>query len=78
MTFEKERTKIYADMGSTVAIGEVGKEIGRIWGLMDQQEKMEYEDAYKQDKARCDEEMKSYQPSQQFLDTKVRHDYMKA
>ena len=50
MTFVKERTKIVADMGSTVAIGEMGKEIGR----MDQQEKMEYEDAYKQDKARCD------------------------
>ena len=74
MTFVKERTKIVADMGSTVAIGEVGKEMGRIWGLMDQQEKMEYEDAYKQDKARCDEEMKSFQLSQQFLDTKVRRD----
>ena len=54
MIFVKERTKIVADMGSMVAIGEVGKEIGRIWGLMDQQEKMEYEDTYKQDKARCD------------------------
>ena len=39
---------------------------------MDQQEK-KYEDAFKKDKAKYEEEMKTYQPSQQFLDTKVRH-----
>ena len=74
----EERTKVVADMGSMVAIGEVGKEMGRRWGLMDQQEKLKYEDAYKKDKARYEEEMKTYQPSQQFLDRKVRHDDMKA
>ena len=72
MIFVKERTKIVADMGSTVAIGEVGKEMGRMWGLMDQHEK-KYEDAFKQDKARYDEERKKCQPCQGFLDTKVRH-----
>ena len=44
---------------------------------MDQQEKKKYEDAYMEDKARYEEEMKTYRPSQQFLDTKVKHN-MKA
>ena len=52
----EERTKIVADMWLTVAIGELGKEMGK--GLMDQQEKM-YEDAYKKEKARYEEEMKT-------------------
>ena len=75
---KEERPKVVAEMGSTVAIGEVGKEMGRRWGLMDQEEKKKFEDAYKEDKARYDEEMKTYQPSQQFLDKKVKHDDMKA
>ena len=32
---KEERPKVVADMGSTVTIGEVEKEMGRMWGLMD-------------------------------------------
>jgi len=69
-----ERAKVVAEMGSMVAIGEVGKEMGKRWGLMGQLEKSKYVEAYNEDKARYEEEMKTYQPSKQFLDMKVKHD----
>jgi len=39
-----------------------------------QLEKEKYAKAYNVDKARYEEEMKTYQPSKQFLDMKVKHD----
>jgi len=71
---KEERTKIVAEMGGMVAIGEVGKEMGRRWSLMDQQERKKYDEMYKEDKVRYEEQMKTYQPSKQFLETKMKHD----
>jgi len=77
MLFAKEeRIKVINEMGK-LATGDVGKEMGKRWGLMDQQERKKYEDAYMKDKARYVAEMKAYQPSQQFLDMKAKHDLAK-
>ena len=75
MFAREERRKVLAEMGNMV-VGEV-KEMGRRWGLMDQQAKEKYEAAYQRDKVRYEEEMRNYQPSQQFLDMKAKHDMLK-
>ena len=67
----EERKKVVAEMGK-MAVGDVGKEMGRRWGLLDQHLKEEYVAAYQKDKARYEEEMKNYQPSQQFLEMKAK------
>ena len=67
----EERKKVVAEMGN-MAVGEVGKEMGRRWGLLDQQSKEEFVAAYQKDKTRYEEEMKNYQPSQQFLEMKAK------
>ena len=41
MFAREERRKVLAEMGNMV-VGEVGKEMGRRWGLMDQQAKEKY------------------------------------
>ena len=46
--------------------------MGRRWGLLDSQAKLKYEAAFTSDKARYEEEMKNYQPSQQFLEMKAK------
>ena len=50
-----------------MAVFVVWKEMERRWGFLDQQSKEKYETAYQKNKARYGEEMKNYQPSQQFL-----------
>jgi len=67
----EERKKVVAEMGN-MAVGDMGKEMGRRWGLLDQQSKEEYVAAYQKDKARYEEEMKNYQPSQEFLQMKAK------
>ena len=63
-------------MGST-SVGDVGKEMGRRWGLLDSQAKEKYETAFTRDKARYKKEMKSNQPSQQFLEMKAKQALVK-
>ena len=70
----EERAKVVMDMGNSKAIGDVGKELGRRWGLIDQEGKKKYEEAFREDKARYEEEMKTYQPSNEFLERKAKHD----
>ena len=62
----EERPKVVVEMGN-IGLGQVGKEMGRRWNLLDKQIKERFEAAYIKDKARYEEEMKIYQPSQQFL-----------
>jgi len=72
---KEERRKVLGEMGN-IAMGEVSKEIGKRWGVLAKNEKERYEAAYLEDKARYGEEMKSYQPSQQFLDMRARQESM--
>jgi len=66
----EERAKVVAEMGN-LGLGQVGKEMGRRWSVLDTQTKEKYEAAYMTDKARYEEEKKIYQPSQQFLEMKA-------
>ena len=72
----EERVKVVAKMG-IMLVGDVGKEMRRRWGLLDSQAKEKYETAFTRDKARYAEEMKSYQPSQQFLEMKAKQALVK-
>ena len=67
----EEREKVVAEMGE-MPVGAVWKEMDRRWGLLDQQSKERFETAYQKDKTRYEEEMKNYQPSQEFLELKAK------
>ena len=54
-----------------IGVGEVGKEMGRRWGQLDEEGKEKYKAAFLKDKARYEEERKNYQPSEQFLEMKA-------
>ena len=72
----EERVKVVAKMG-IMPVGDVGKEMRRRWGLLDSQAKEKYETAFTRDKARYKKEMKSNQPSQQFLEMKAKQALVK-
>ena len=65
-----ERVKIKEDLGN-LSVAEVGKELGRRWTELNVESKAVYELASKQAKQRFDEEMKSYQPSEEFIKKKA-------
>ena len=49
----------------------VGKELGRRWAVLDKDRMGRYETIHMEAKARYEEEMKNYQPSQEFLEKKA-------
>jgi len=65
-----ERAKVQADLG-TQAVAEVGKELGRRWGELDTESRAEYQITSNKDKERFAEAMKSYKPSEEFLQKKA-------
>ena len=67
MLFAKtERPKVVAELGN-ISVGEVGKELGRRWALLDVDSKGNYEAAYREEKVRYEKEKENYQPSTWFL-----------
>jgi hypothetical protein len=66
-----ERAGVREALGGTSNMAEVGKELGRRWGELGPEAKVEYERVSKQDKERYDREMKDYQPSEEFLRKKA-------
>ena len=67
---EEERPRVREKLGN-ISVGEVEKELGRRWAVLDKDRKGRYETIHMEAKARYEEEMKSYQPSQQFLEKKA-------
>ena len=61
-----ERPKLVAELGN-ISVGEVGKELGRRWALIDVDSKGKYETAYREEKLRYEKEKENYQPSTWFL-----------
>ena len=59
-----------AELGN-ISVGEVGKELGRRWGLLDKDSKGKYETAHMEDKARYEQEKENYQQSNEFLEKKA-------
>jgi hypothetical protein len=49
-------------------IGQIGKELGKRWGVIKDCDKVKYEAMAKKDKERYDKAMKSYKPSKDFLE----------
>ena len=49
----------------------VGKELGRRWAVLDKDRMGRYETIHMEAKDRYEEEMKNYQPSQQFMEKKA-------
>jgi len=72
-----ERPKIVAELGN-ISVGEVGKELGRRWALLDVDSKGKYETAYREEKVRYEKEKENYQPSTWFLDQKKDFEERKA
>ena len=68
----EERPRVMAELGN-ISVGEVGKEMGRRWAGIDKDMKEKYETAHMEAKARYEQEMSNYQPSQQFLEKKAEH-----
>jgi hypothetical protein len=62
----EERPKVMAELGN-ISVGEVGKEMGRRWAVLDKDNKEKYETAHMEAKVRYEQEKKNYQPSQEFL-----------
>ena len=69
---EEERPRVMAELGN-ISVGEVAKELGRRWAVLDKDRKAMYETIHMEAKARYEEVMKNYQPSQQFLEKKAAH-----
>ena len=67
---EEERPRVREKLGN-ISVGEVEKELGRRWAVLDKDRKGRYETIHMEAKPRYKEEMKSYQPSQQFLEKKA-------
>ena len=65
-----ERVKVQEELG-TRAGPEVTKELGRRWGLLGAEEKNVYETTCKEAMEKYNEEMKTYQPSEEFLQQKA-------
>ena len=65
-----ERPKIIAELGPQ-SPAEIGKELGRRWAELDPESKAEYERVSKASKEKFEEEMKNYQPSEEFLRKKA-------
>ena len=61
-----ERPKLVAELGN-ISVGEVGKELGRRWALIDVDSKGKYETAYREEKLRYEKENENFQPSTWFL-----------
>ena len=59
MFANEERPKIRA-ANPDFGIGEIGKELGRLWGKMSAAEKKPFEALAKKDKARYEKEMEEY------------------
>jgi hypothetical protein len=66
---EEERPRVMAELGN-ISVGEVAKELGRRWAVSDKDRKGRYETIHMEAKARYEEEIKNYQPSQEFLKKK--------
>ena len=64
---EEERPRVREKLGNI----SVGKELGRRRAVLDKDRKGRYKTIHMEAKARYEEEMKSYQPSQQFLEKKT-------
>ena len=65
-----ERAKVQQYLG-TRAGPEVTRELGRRWGLLSAEEKTAYEKTFREAKEKYNEEMKTYQPSEEFLQQKT-------
>jgi len=61
---------VVAELGN-ISVGEVGRELGRRWALLDQDSKGKYETAHMEDKTRYEQEKENYQPSKEFLEKKA-------
>jgi len=70
---QEERAVVLAELGN-ISVAEIGKELGKRWALLDEVKKSKYENKVVEAKARYDEEMKTYQPSKEFLDKKAELD----
>ena len=66
----KERQSVQKELGCTDK-GQVMTELGKRWGALDTDAKAVYELESKQEKERYEEEMKVYQPSEEFLKKKA-------
>ena len=66
----EERPRVVAELGN-ISVGEVGKELGRRWALLDKDSKGKYETAHMEDKARYEQEKENYQQSNEFLEKKA-------
>ena len=66
----EERSKILADVGA-ISVGEMGKELGRRWGRLGEEERDRFNQMARKDSERYREEMKTYQPSELFLQKKA-------
>ena len=66
----EERPKLMAELGN-IPNGEVGKELGRRWAVLDKNSKGRYETAYLEVKNRYEHEKENYQPSKEFLEKKA-------
>ena len=65
----EERPRVVAELGN-ISVGEVGKELGRRWALLDKDSKGKYETAHMEDKARYEQEKEIYQRSNEFFGEK--------
>jgi len=70
---EEQRPLVMAELGN-ISVGEIGKELGRRWAVLDKDKKCKYDAVYLEAKARYEEEMKTYQPSHQFLEMKAKRE----
>ena len=70
---EEQRPLVMAELGN-ISVGEIGKELGRRWAVLDKDKNRKYDAVYLEAKARYEEEMKTYQPSHQFLEMKAKRE----
>jgi upstream-binding transcription factor len=66
-----ERAGVREALGGTNNMAEVGKELGRRWGELGPEARVQYELLSKQDKERYNREMDDYKPSEEFLRKKA-------
>ena len=67
---KEERGKILMDMGS-ISVGEVGRELGRRWNGLEDSVKERFKQMAEVDRLRYKKEMKTYKPSELFLQKKA-------
>ena len=69
---QEQRPVVMAELGN-ISVAEVGKELGKRWAALEKETKSKYENMVVEAKARYEEEMKTYQPSQEFLEKRAVH-----